>query len=117
MTEANKASASKVGHRWGKGQSGNPGGRPKMPKDALELANAACPEAIRKAIELLNHGDPRVRLKAIELVLDRGLGKPKQAVDVTDLTERPAIVWPEPLSLEAWAAKFGPNTEVMGHGD
>ena len=110
-TETNK------GHRWQKGgPSPNPGGRPKLPVDVLAIANAACPDAIRKAISWINHPDPKVSLKAIEIVLDRGLGKPKQALDVTDLTER-AVVLPVPMSLEQWAETFGPQTEVMGHGD
>jgi hypothetical protein len=102
--------------RWQKGcKSPNAGGRPKLPRDVLEIANAACPDAIRRAIELIRHKDPRIALKAIEIVLNRGLGMPRQAVDVTQ-TE-PAVIVGEPMTVEQWVERFGPQTPVNGAGD
>jgi hypothetical protein len=81
----------------------------------LEIANAACPDAIRRAIELTKDKDPRIALKAIEIILDRGLGKPRQAIDLE--VERPAVIWPEPLSVDEWQEKFGRQTPGAGHRD
>lgn len=68
-----------------KGQSGNPGGRPKavMP-DGRTLAEAArehSPEALRVLVEALS--DPDTALAAAKEILDRGFGRPAQAVELT----------------------------------
>lgn len=68
-----------------KGQSGNPGGRPKavMP-DGRTLSEAArehSPEALRVLVEAL--GNPDTALAAAKEILDRGFGRPAQAVEIT----------------------------------
>ena len=65
---------------WAKGQSGNPGGRPKGEAKVREAAQAAGPKALAVLIDALADVDARVRLKAAEILLDRGFGKPAQAV-------------------------------------
>lgn len=101
--------------KWQKGQSGNPSGRAKANPDVLEIARAATPDAIRKAIALTKHKDPRVALKAIEIVLNRALGLPRQAIDLNDLTDRPAIIIAEPLDVTEWAKRFAPKPKVIEH--
>jgi hypothetical protein len=72
--------------RWKKGQSGNPQGRPKLPdlsalmdktlgeeKDGVTAAEAI----LKKLRQMAAQGN----LKAAEMLLDRGYGKPKQAID------------------------------------
>ena len=59
----------------------NPGGRPKLPAEVREMAQAASPRAIAKIIGFLDHADPKVVLRAAEILLDRGYGKPVQALD------------------------------------
>lgn len=63
-----------------KGQSGNPGGRPKEDAEIKALARAAGPEAIEKLLELLRGDDRRTALAAAQALLDRGYGKPAQAI-------------------------------------
>ena len=74
-------------HKWKKGQTGNPKGRPKLPsiktlllkvlgdeKDGKTAAEAILMAMRNKAIK----GD----IKAAEALLDRAYGKPKQDVEV-----------------------------------
>lgn len=63
-----------------KGQSGNPGGRPKGEKEVLELAREASPRAIGRLIELVDSTDPRTAIAAANSVLDRAFGKPTQTL-------------------------------------
>ena len=66
---------------WKKGESGNPGGRPKQKKIVVEAARAAGDRCVEILRELAEHEDPRVRLEAIKQLLDRGFGKPRQRID------------------------------------
>lgn len=64
-----------------KGQSGNPGGRPREDAEVKALARAAGPEAIDKLLELMRGDDRRTALAAAQALLDRGYGKPSQALE------------------------------------
>jgi predicted subunit of tRNA(5-methylaminomethyl-2-thiouridylate) methyltransferase len=66
-----------------KGQSGNPGGRPKGIKELTELARANSKTAFERIVAMLDSTDERVVLAAAQEILNRGFGKPSQAVDVT----------------------------------
>jgi hypothetical protein len=76
-----------------KGQSGNPGGRPKMPESEREewqkLAKLAREELERR----MNNPEASDNLiaKVAELATDRAYGKPIQAVEA-DITERRPIL-------------------------
>lgn len=73
------------------GQSGNPGGRPKFDGGVRELAQRNCPKAIQTLVKLMDSKDERVAMAASEAVLNRGLGKPAQSIEVTgDMTHRTA---------------------------
>lgn len=64
-----------------KGQSGNPGGRP---KGIAALARQHTDRAIEVLAEALESEDERVRVTAAEKLLDRGYGKPvTMTADVT----------------------------------
>ena len=64
-----------------KGQSGNPGGRPKAEKEVVEAARAAGPRCVEVLVDLLDHTDSRVRMAAAEQLLNRGFGKPRQTIE------------------------------------
>ena len=67
--------------RFAKGQSGNPGGRPKDEGWVAELARSHTSEAVNTLVHLMRHGkDERVRGTAAQALLDRGWGKPKVEV-------------------------------------
>lgn len=66
-----------------KGQSGNPGGRPKEIAAVRELAQVHCVAAINKLVELMNGDDLKLAKAAADSILDRGIGKPIQSVDTT----------------------------------
>lgn len=63
-----------------KGQSGNPGGRPKAVADLVALARSHAPDAFQRVVSLVNDPDPRVSLAAAQEVLSRAYGKPAQAM-------------------------------------
>lgn len=63
-----------------KGQSGNPGGRPKIAEEINELARQHCPEAIEALVHIMRNGKPdAARALAADKILDRGCGKAPQA--------------------------------------
>ena len=63
------------------GHSLNPGGRPALPADLREAAQAHSSKAMTVLAEMLDDPDPRVRIRAAEVLLDRGYGKPTQQID------------------------------------
>jgi len=86
-------------HKFKKGQSGNPNGRPpKLPDLHILLANVLGKEnkdGLTAAEEILlalhakaKKGDTR----AAELLLDRGYGKPKQTSETTLKTTEPLVI-------------------------
>ena len=74
------------------GQSGNPGGRPKEDSEVKALARTAGPEAIEKLLELMRGDDRRTALAAAQALLDRGFGKPSQAVEMSGPDGEPLVV-------------------------
>lgn len=63
-----------------KGKSGNPGGRPKENAEVKELARTHGPRAIERLAEIMNSSDERAAAAASNALLDRGYGKPAQAI-------------------------------------
>jgi hypothetical protein len=80
------------------GQSGNPGGRPKGEGRVREAAREHTDEALGVLVAAMQDEDVRVRIKAAETILERGWGKPPQAITGED-GEGPArmeIGWTKP---------------------
>lgn len=62
------------------GQSGNPSGRPKTDPRVRDAARQYTEQAIAVLAAALDDDDRKVQIKAAEVLLDRGWGKPAQAV-------------------------------------
>lgn len=65
---------------WKKGESGNPGGRPKAVVSLTELAREHTESAVRTLVGIMENGEasPSARVSAASALLDRGYGKPPQ---------------------------------------
>lgn len=70
---------------FGKGQSGNPGGRPKKTEEERTL-EAMCkqrtPEALATILSIMGSSEQdRAKLAAAQYILDRGWGKAKESIE------------------------------------
>ena len=72
-----------IGKPFQKGQSGNPGGRPKQIAEVKELARQHMPAAIEALVSIMNNpkASDAARVSAASALLDRGYGKPQQHID------------------------------------
>src|SRR5262245_8168200 len=72
-----------IGKPFQKGQSGNPGGRPKEIAEVKELARQHMPAAIEALVSIMNNSkaSDAARVSAATALLDRGYGKPQQHID------------------------------------
>jgi hypothetical protein len=77
------------GRPWAKGESGNPGGRPKMERTILELAREHTEDAMRTLIDIAKDrkAPPSARVGAAQAILDRGWGRATQVIDATVRSE------------------------------
>ena len=68
--------------RFQKGQSGNPGGRPKALREVEEVARSHSPLALKTLAEIAKNEDapPAARVSAASILLDRAWGKPAQTI-------------------------------------
>ena len=69
---------------FGEGQSGNPAGRPQRVSHVRILARAQTEKAVEALIAALDDENSRVRVAAAEAILDRGWGRPAQALTGED---------------------------------
>ena len=64
--------------KWQKGQSGNPGGRPRGTAEVAQLARAHTGEAIETLVRWMREGEARAAIAAAEALLNRGWGRAAQ---------------------------------------
>lgn len=70
-----------------KGQSGNPGGRPKLPEDVKhvrELARQYTDKAVETLAMVMATGSPNAQVSAANALIDRGWGKAEQPITGAD---------------------------------
>jgi len=67
---------------WKKGQSGNPGGRPKTSHEARLACQALNDETLSVLAELLTNADASIRFKAACRIRDEANGRPVQAIEL-----------------------------------
>jgi hypothetical protein len=71
---------------WGKGKSGNPGGRsPRVGPNGetvAELARAHTATAIDALVRVVTNDEHPQQVAAANALLDRGWGKPKESIDL-----------------------------------
>ncbi|MBO7668987.1 MAG: hypothetical protein J6S60_00220 [Oscillospiraceae bacterium] len=76
------------------------GGRKALPEDLKMAFRAACPDALRVLVEIVNKEEAKDsdRIRAAEIILDRGYGKPVQAIRAEDDVPQIGIVLMPPRS-------------------
>ena len=98
-----------IGKPFKKGQSGNPGGRPKVIAEVKELARAHTGEAIDTLVSIMSNpkAAPAARVSAANSLLDRGYGKPPQHI-TGEGGPSYVVRLPEPCkTAEEWLASLG----------
>jgi hypothetical protein len=86
-----KAEASLPRTAFKKGQSGNPGGRPKLPEEFKALAKRASIDALRRVAEIVKDAEAKHSdvIRAAEFLADRAWGKATQDVNVGGQLDNP----------------------------
>lgn len=64
-----------------KGQSGNPGGRPREDNEIKQLARDASAEAINRLVAWMRSDNPKASVTAAQAIIERGFGKPSQPIE------------------------------------
>lgn len=88
MTKSAESTKKPRGKAFKPGQSGNPGGRPKLPEDikhVRELARQYTQHAVETLVSILTKSSSdSAKVSAANAILDRGWGKAEQAVTGVD---------------------------------
>src|SRR6476620_4079056 len=95
-----------IGKPFKKGQSGNPGGRPKIVAEVKELAREHTAQAIQTLVSIMTNpkSAPAARVSAANALLDRSYGKPPQHHHITGDVVRLSVVRE---TVAEWVAQCG----------
>lgn len=109
------------------GVSGNPNGRPAVSREIRELARQYGPHALLRLVELSRSREGPVAVHACRALLDRGYGRPEQAiingdgVSAADLaafqTDLIRVLERYPDALEAVRAAFARGPALAPPGE
>ena len=98
-----------IGKPFQKGQSGNPGGRPKVVAEVRELAREHTSKAVETLVSIMTNtkAAPAARVSAANALLDRGYGKPPQHI-TGEGGPQYVVRLPDPCkTAEEWVASLG----------
>jgi hypothetical protein len=102
-----------------KGETGNPGGRPKLPADIREAFKARAPEALEVLTRCLQSDDERIAIMAAQAIFDRGYGKPTQSINanINESAVRYVEIPRKSESVEAWVRDNADLTDLEPASD
>jgi hypothetical protein len=101
-----------IGKPFQKGQSGNPGGRPKVVAEIKDLARKHTDEALETLAAIMRNpkASASARVSAANALLDRGYGKAPLHITGDSISYVARL--PEPCkTAEEWLARIGPPSE------
>src|SRR5262249_11927908 len=88
------------GH-YSPGVSGNPVGRPAVVKEIRDLARQHGPAAIARLVELTRSREGAVAITACRTLLDRGYGRPEQAIAIATIPFAGELTITNPIDAAA----------------
>ena len=91
---------------WVKGQSPNPGGRPREVADIRKLARSRGKAAINTLYEIMTDtkAPPAARIAASTALLDRGFGRPEQSFSGSINAQY--SISDQPMSQDEWIKEY-----------
>lgn len=102
---------------WKKGQSGNPGGRPKAVRDVAAAARLHTRAAIDCLANLLTCNHPAARARAAEILLDRAWGRAPATVTLEGGKKPVGVAVPAPAISPAAARSTLVGLGLLGAFD